>query len=339
MNGVAAKSLSGTALRRIAAQAGGVSQWVPSPPSRGPIFKGRLGFMTMPSGLSLHFTDGKELQSVSNSMTLPPRVSFLILLEGDLAFAFDGHPHRLQCQPGRALCAAMLNFEPLILARHLRSGAHLQKVHVSVEPSWLASRCPTLYAELEQGGLARQAVLPQWQASQPMVVAAQAVLKQAERDHELQQLTLEALALTLMTEGLKGLQKYCSGNATQNLRQDQVEAVRQFLERELFAEHNHRHTPHGALGLSELARQYGMSVSTLQRHFRKSTGTTVREYWRRQRLECARQALISGGASIGEAAFLAGYRHSANFIAAYKRTFGQSPGAERLALSSDYLSC
>lgn len=331
MTGV--KSLNGTALRKIAAQAGGNSHWAPSRPSRGAVFNGRLGFMKLPSGLSLHFTDGQELQNLSNSMSLPPRVSFLLLLDGDLAFSLGGNQHRLQCQPRRALCAAMLNFEPLNLERHLRAGANVQKVHVSVCPSWLASRCPALYAALEQGGLASQAVLPQWQASPAMMVAAQAVLMQAEGDQELQRLTLESLALRLMTEGLKGLQEYCSGSSTQNLRQDQVDAVRQFIERELLIKQSHLPKSHDTLCLSELAGQFGMSVSTLQRHFRKSTGTTVREYWRRHLLDSARQALISGRASIGEAAFLAGYRHSANFIAAYKRTFGQSPGAERQTLT------
>ena len=45
-----------------------------------------------------------------------------------------------------------------------------------------------------------------------------------------------------------------------------------------------------------------MSVSTLQRVFKASFGVTVVEHLRRRRLETARRALLSDGASVAEAA-------------------------------------
>jgi AraC-like DNA-binding protein len=52
---------------------------------------------------------------------------------------------------------------------------------------------------------------------------------------------------------------------------------------------------------------------------------TVNEYVRLRRLDMAKTALMVEGLSIGEEAYIAGYNHSSNFIAAFKRQFAMTP--------------
>jgi len=81
----------------------------------------------------------------------------------------------------------------------------------------------------------------------------------------------------------------------------------------------------GHRSLDEIAGALGVSVSTLQRKFKAAYGYTVIDYVRRRRLEIARSALLLDGISIGEAAYLAGYNHPSNFVAAFRKQFDVTP--------------
>ena len=79
------------------------------------------------------------------------------------------------------------------------------------------------------------------------------------------------------------------------------------------------------LSLNTLAEENNISVSTLQRRFKSYCGITVNEYIRTSRLEQAKKSIITDGKSIGEAAYIAGYNHSSNFVTAFKRHFHTTP--------------
>ena len=85
----------------------------------------------------------------------------------------------------------------------------------------------------------------------------------------------------------------------------------------------------GFLSIAALACIACMSARTLERRFRRETGFTPREWLRRALLE--RAALeLAAGASVTEAALGCGYASLSAFIAAYRKTFGVTPGrAER----------
>ncbi|WVM94544.1 AraC family transcriptional regulator [Halopseudomonas pachastrellae] len=80
------------------------------------------------------------------------------------------------------------------------------------------------------------------------------------------------------------------------------------------------------LSVETAARATAMSTRALQRHFRRDTGLTVSDYVRGRRLEKVRDALHQEQISVSEAAFLAGYNHTSNFITAFRRHFGVTPG-------------
>ncbi len=83
------------------------------------------------------------------------------------------------------------------------------------------------------------------------------------------------------------------------------------------------------LTIETIARESGGSVSSVQRHFKDHFGLTVFEFIRRRRLELAYEALEREGATIGQAAHLAGYNTPANFTTAFKKTYGVSPKYKR----------
>jgi AraC-type DNA-binding domain-containing proteins len=80
-----------------------------------------------------------------------------------------------------------------------------------------------------------------------------------------------------------------------------------------------------APSLEALAKQVGLSETTLKRGFRQVFGSTVYEYLRIARMEKARTLLQSGEATVIEAASLVGYSNPSNFAAAFRRQFGLNP--------------
>lgn len=77
--------------------------------------------------------------------------------------------------------------------------------------------------------------------------------------------------------------------------------------------------------LAALARQVGLSETTLKRGFHQVFGATVFGYLRERRMERARALLQSGEATVLEAAALVGYSNPSNFASAFRRQFGVNP--------------
>lgn len=77
--------------------------------------------------------------------------------------------------------------------------------------------------------------------------------------------------------------------------------------------------------LAALARQVGLSETTLKRGFHQVFGTTVFGYLRARRMERAHTLLHAGEATVLEAAALVGYSNPSNFAAAFRKQFGVNP--------------
>ena len=80
--------------------------------------------------------------------------------------------------------------------------------------------------------------------------------------------------------------------------------------------------------LAELTRGAGASLRTLQRLFLAETGLSLDAWRGRARMQQAVVSL-SSGAQVTEAALECGYQSPSAFIAAFKRTFGSTPGRYR----------
>jgi AraC-like DNA-binding protein len=83
-------------------------------------------------------------------------------------------------------------------------------------------------------------------------------------------------------------------------------------------------------GLHALAVAVGLSPRRLNQGFRELYGTTVFDYLRDARLEAARRMLDEGFAlPLKQLAWHIGYAQPTNFINAFRRRFGMSPGLYR----------
>lgn len=79
------------------------------------------------------------------------------------------------------------------------------------------------------------------------------------------------------------------------------------------------------MGLEELAKCCGCSVTYLTQIFRRYTGKTVHGYLTETRLEHARQ-LLRKGISVTETAYRSGYDDTSRFILQFKKQFHMTPG-------------
>lgn len=282
------------------------------------LVEGRFDCLEYADGLSVHLSDLTELADVTSEATLSPQVSFIVLLGGGLRFALNDISIHLASTSFDINCGVMILDSTTTLRRHLRDGAQVSKVHVTVTPEWLMKHCQDLALDVWSLSLDQQKAMPTWSASREMATAAKAILAPSDRPTCLQKLFVENQAAIIVSEGLSALHRMNSNSSSDSRRVHQIAAVQEYLDAHLTE----------PLNLAAVGRRFGMSTSTLQRYFKQATGMTVGSYVRCKRLEQAREQLRRNRTTVSQAAFLAGYAHPNNFITAYKKRFGCCPGEE-----------
>ncbi|RAQ98504.1 AraC family transcriptional regulator [Thermogemmatispora tikiterensis] len=98
------------------------------------------------------------------------------------------------------------------------------------------------------------------------------------------------------------------------------------------------------LRVERLARELGMSVSSLHHHFKAVTGLSPLQYLKQLRLQEARHLMLNEGLDATSAAFRVGYQDVSHFNRDYRALFGLPPARdmqrlrqelESLAVSTD----
>ncbi|MBC8651321.1 helix-turn-helix transcriptional regulator [Pseudomonas sp. MTM4] len=280
------------------------------------LFYGRVGWLQLRDGLSLHWSDYEELQDFVTENVVGPRLSFVLFLDGqsevnygDLSLTF-GQPGRCRSPEGIALA---MN-EPVLFRRQARRGRHIRKLVVSLSPEWFEAaggEAGSSVHRFMQSHLAPQV----WQPSARLLTLAEQMLNPPDYDPLLQRLYLESRALDIACEALGSLDERAPSVGLRPHEHVRVQRLTELLDS-------------GAADdwtLERIAREIGVNANTLQRQFRTLHGMTVFEYQRARRLLQARQALERDGVSVNEAAWRAGYNSPANFATAFKRQFGISP--------------
>lgn len=99
--------------------------------------------------------------------------------------------------------------------------------------------------------------------------------------------------------------------------------------------HEHYATDYTADALARIA---GMSVSTMNRHFREITAMSPLEYQKRIRLQEARRLLASQVTDVSGTGYAVGYSSPSQFNREYSRLFGEPPGrhASRISSAKEY---
>jgi AraC-like DNA-binding protein len=86
--------------------------------------------------------------------------------------------------------------------------------------------------------------------------------------------------------------------------------------------------------IAELALEFHLSPSYLQRLFKQETGVRLGELLNSLRLERAEGLLTNSYMSVKEIAYVVGYGHASSFIRAFERRFSKPPGQYRLQRNS-----
>ena len=82
----------------------------------------------------------------------------------------------------------------------------------------------------------------------------------------------------------------------------------------------------GQIGLADLARECGLSVSHFSRSFKLSFGTSAHRYLTLQRIEEAKSLLSTSGSSLSDVAVQAGFSDQAGFSRTFNAVVGIPPG-------------
>jgi AraC-like DNA-binding protein len=89
--------------------------------------------------------------------------------------------------------------------------------------------------------------------------------------------------------------------------------------------------------IRDLALEFRLSTSYLQRLFKHQTGVSMGEWLSEQRLQRAAHLLANSYLSVKEIAYSVGYEHASSFTRAFERRFAQAPA--RYRKQSDYTKC
>ncbi|MCW7753472.1 AraC family transcriptional regulator [Desulfobotulus sp. H1] len=132
----------------------------------------------------------------------------------------------------------------------------------------------------------------------------------------IRRLYLEAKALELLSLHLASLTKEQKTRRTDPRIHDRITKAARILEREM------TNPP----TIARLSRRAGLNECHLKAGFRQVFGTTVFGYLQYHRMQEARNLMEHHGRNVSEAAWDVGYTNVSHFIAAFRKTFGITPG-------------
>ncbi|WP_165862829.1 helix-turn-helix domain-containing protein [Vibrio sinensis] len=267
------------------------------------------------NGWGLHGGSSRELVNSNVVSTAPISVIFTILLQGDLSFGYDDLTFDLSSEKNSHVVAVNLA-RPANFRRALFKNNQVTKLNIMLKYDWLHSRMShNCYAK---AFVNRHKNFTHFAASPEIVTLTRQLLKSGEPTTLLETLTLEALSHQLINTLFKQLEN----ETIQTLPNDEefanaaaVEDIISFIETHL--EEN--------LSNDDIALEFSMSPTNLQRKFKQHLGITLKSYVRGRRLDIAKHHLEQKLVSVTQAAYDAGYAHPANFTIAFKKKFGYPP--------------
>ena len=166
-----------------------------------------------------------------------------------------------------------------------------------------------LFGKGDSFRVARMAVSPRMQS-----LAEEALLNPAS--DVLQNLLLDAHAMEIMVRAMSALkgETYLRFDTRDRQRMRRVcDCIESDLSRNWT--------------MAELAQHSGVSVRSLSSHFKQAFGSSVIDYVRRRKLEAARETLLYQRVSVAVVSRRFGYGSPYNFSTAFRRQFGEAPGA------------
>ncbi|GEK49990.1 AraC family transcriptional regulator [Vreelandella venusta] len=264
------------------------------------IAQGRVEEVSLAAGVELFISDLDVLRPYQSFSKGNTDLLIVVMLEGCAHFDIDGQKRWITA--GEA-CWLRLD-----------TGLTLSAFHPANQR--LRTLCLSLDAPAMQawyGSYISSTAPHVWQLSPGLQLTIDEACC-ASSSAESQRMRFQGLALQIIAQGLDCRSPYTTESGA--LYRQRLALVRRWLDEEPSFDHT----------LQLLADRAAMSPSTLMRHFKMAYGLAPIDYLRKRRLALARELLLSGH-SVQQAAHLSGYRHASNFITAFKKNYGISPGA------------
>jgi len=285
-----------------------------------PVIKGELCFNTLPSGMKVHCTDVIEEQSGKTTSEINECISINFLLKGKVEYSLDNNRFMFSADE-KPLAFVSCIGEKQLFTRYFNQGEHIRKLNISVDQNWLLSRCVNeedLLIATKMFSL-KQAVY-RWECSQETLELVERLFEYHHNNSLLANLKAEQIASQLFSIYYQQVDLVSSDNAitpTSSCNNNVYEDA--YFEKQLEA------IIYQPLSLAQISTHLGASISSLQRYFKAKHQLTLKEYIRNQKLEHARRSLVFDKQSIGEVAYIAGYKHASNFSTAFKKYFNVTP--------------
>lgn len=283
---------------------------------------GLCAFESLALQMQVHANDTLERRTLSQRFEMPAQLTVMLLLEGEVRVAINQTHCCMSARQGPA-GYVWLTSAPGTLVRHIRAGQRVRKVNVTVPLAALEGiRLPGALREQLCLDTPRPGVMG-WAPTPHAQRCAQEILTRRQ-DDGLQALDACLAGLSILQQALRA-----SGEALPDAATARAlpAAGRDMARARLIRARLQEDAGTKAATPAALARELGMSESTLQRLFRAVYGTSIVAFQRQERLQRARAQLLAGGHTVGEVGYRAGYARLSNFSSAFQRAFGYPPSA------------
>jgi AraC-like DNA-binding protein len=258
-----------------------------------------------------------------------PKFMLMVLLQGAQRFVIDGVPFRVDARSGNdgAPVAFMLNVARQSTLRFINDNdVPLRKVMISAPLPWLERLFETqkgIHGSTLREFFSQHLAHFSFEPGQHILHLAQKIINPPPvLQGDLRSLYLQAQALDIMWQSCLTMVSEREGHqpsaTLMSLRH--CERVKDFILANL----------HRDLSIDLIAREAGLSTSTVQRRFKEHFGIPIFDFIRQERLEAARAALASNGIPVSHAAHMAGYNNISSFTTAFRKAYGITPRQVRI---------
>ncbi len=279
------------------------------------LFTGRVENLFVEEGVLFHNKDIVHKADFSSQRQLTPQLIIALPLESKALMRY-GQRHELKgCRYEKSApvtATAIYYAQPDLVEGAAKAYVRSRSIVISMSLTWVDSKLKTKDKIAFERAFSTHLTRFDW--SLPLHLGQLAEALNLTSSHSQSEAMLrEAFVLSVWDNLLTQLKQ--QPLATSDKEQTQSTRLKVYLRDE---------TTEGKT-LTDIAQDLGMSLSTLQRTARKELGMSLNRYLRERKLHQAKELLEQKHISIREAASVAGYNHSANFITAYRKLFGDSP--------------
>ncbi|ENI4487549.1 helix-turn-helix transcriptional regulator [Vibrio fluvialis] len=279
------------------------------------LFTGRVENLKVQDGVLFHNKDIVHKADFSTQREIPPQLIIAIPLESKALMTY-GETHQLKgCRFHKSdpiVATAIIYLEPGLVRGAAKAYVRSRSIVLSFSTHWLDTTMNDKTREHFQQVLSQHLSRFDWSLPPHIGQMAEA-LNLTSSQSAAESLMREAFTLAVWDNLMTNIRQR---SFVSSLRHGaQSTRLKMFLMEEKVDD----------MPLTTIAQELGMSVSTLQRAARKELGMSLQRYLRERKLQQVKVKLEECSVTIQEAAEIAGYAHSANFITAFRKLFGFSP--------------